>query len=253
MRQLIRRPLFLAGAGLLLLAAMAFVSLRVVGQWEAPEREEAETTGVRMGGLVVAQQDLLPRTVLTKKHLTSKRIPREAIPENAIRRPDRLYGYVMKRRVRAGWPVTFADTAGHVSRYGMAARIPAGHRAMIIPIAPEPTLHHMLRRGDRLDVQASFGQEYATTVLSDLEILAIDQGTGNDDQEEPSPEAGGERPQRSEARQAQRSQGGVSQTLTVAVTPKEAEKLAFLQGYSNATVHYVLRAEEGTVMTVSAG
>jgi pilus assembly protein CpaB len=245
MRRFLRNPAVLAGGGLALLAGLAFVAMRVLSGWEGPAPAKQEAGTVRMGGLFVAAQDLPPRTVLTKDMLEPKRIPREAIAADAIRRRDQVLGYVTKTTIRRGWPIRLSQLAGHVSQLGLPALIPSGHRAMVVPIAPEPTFHNVLKPGDRIDVVVDFEDEYATIVLEDLLVLAVDHDTAGSKSRDAAPAKAPSRrrPPRSKEQEKQtaRTDQTADQSATLAVTPDEAEKLALVNRGYGAGVRYTLR------------
>ncbi len=66
------------------------------------------------------------------------------------------------------------DFVGHVSQTGIAGLLQPGTRAMVVPIANKPTLHDLVRIGNRIDVLAAFDGQESRSLLQDVRVLGVD-------------------------------------------------------------------------------
>lgn len=225
MRALFQNRAVLIVGALVLLGGGAFVSMKIASNLNAPDKgRKAAKGGERMGRMYVAENDIPAGSVIKTRMLEEQSVPLTEIPRGAIIYAPSVNGYVTRTAIEAGSPVMKSHLWGHVDRVGFAARIPAGRRAMVVPIKPEPSLHHMLRPGDHLDLTMTLDNEYAETVLTDIEVLAVDHDPSG------KPEVDTE---------------GLDedlQSVTLAVTPQETEVLALVINGADDVI-YTLHTE----------
>lgn len=152
-------------------------------------------------------------------------------------------GGVVRQPVSAGEPVTAARIVTPGDRGFLAAVLQPGMRAVSVSINAETGISGLVFPGDRVDliVAQSFrptnsGQQAQTrraseTVLEDIRVLAIDQNTKD----------GNEKP-------------AVGKTVTVEVTPKQAEAVAVAAqlGKLSLSLRSLATAEESNSALVDA-
>jgi Flp pilus assembly protein CpaB len=153
-------------AAFLLVAATGLTVSSLVGRasalasrWGAPERVAVATRSLPAGA-VVASGDVVLRDV-----------PSGLVPTGAVRRPP--VGRALLAPLARGEVVTDARLAGE-GVGGLAALLPDGARALAVPVGPGTP---PLRRGDRVDVLATFeGDEPTFAVASGAAVLAVAPG-----------------------------------------------------------------------------
>lgn len=171
--------------------------------------------------VVVARSDIKAGTPVTAdmvRSVTVSAADQQALAPTAVRDPAQVAGRALKRDLKAGAvltldPDTFWLAPDALSQASggpapPAYLIPAGKVAFGLPGDPEGSVGYLLQKGDRVDViwTGQSGKEYvAHTVVAGAEVFDLDQG----------------------------SQGGFSlgsrgtqHTITLLVTPEEAERLA---------------------------
>ena len=143
------------------------------------------------------------------------------------------------------------DLVGHVSETGIAGLLQPGTRAMIIPIANKPTLHDLVRIGNRVDVLAAFDGQESRTLIQDVRVLGVDV-SAND---YPNVNAAMRGPSKADTKRGVASADAGPPTatptpaanaprpdpaITLEVTPRQAAALQLALA-SNATLDYLIR------------
>ena len=151
-------------AFVLVLATGATVSSLVgrasaaAARWGSP-RPVAVAVGGLPTGAVVQPGDVVLRPV-----------PASLVPAGALRRPP--VGRTLLAPLSKGEIVVTARVAP-AGRGGIAALLPAGARALAVPVGPGTP---PVRRGDRVDVLATFGQEPTFAVAEGAGVVAVTAG-----------------------------------------------------------------------------
>ncbi|MEI8350979.1 MAG: Flp pilus assembly protein CpaB [bacterium] len=178
----------------------------------------------RQVDVLVAKKDLPDGTVLLKKDLAAISMPGRAVSKNSITVEDqeRIFGKKLKYRLDAGEALmwSYVDVPFRPGS-GLAPVIPKGMRAISITIGGAAGVSGLLQPNDRVDIMGSFTfpsrkdpekTEWVTlTLLQDVTLLATGQTLGKSDP--------GDRT---------RLNTGYS-TVTVEVSPREAELLVFVE------------------------
>ena len=140
-----RSPLPFWAMSLALAAGTGVTVSRLVG--------EASARAARLGGLVevpVAARRIEAGAVLRVADVVVRRLPADALPDGEV--AARPAGKVAVVPLVRGEVVLSAKLAPDGLR-GVAAMVPAGHRALAVPVDPGGLA---LRLGDRVDVLATF-------------------------------------------------------------------------------------------------
>ena len=180
-------------------------AIAVYGYLQKHEKSKAYQDTVRV---VVAAQNIEPRQQIKIEQLTLKEMPREMVNLQAVTSFDQVVGQFARERIFAGEEVLKARLIKGFEDYGIVIKIPEGYRAMSIPVDKAIGVSGFVRPGDLVDVVAGFaetvmGKNMAKVILDKVLVLAIDQELS---EEERKPEE--------------------AKTVTVAVTPQQAEELA---------------------------
>jgi pilus assembly protein CpaB len=184
-----------------LLAAWA-ARQHIQGRIEQIEAESRVATVSRL----VAAYDLAAGTRLDEEYVAVRDIPREWAPSDALAPEDfAAYTYnVLAHSLRRGDPIL----RSHLTREKAAplsSRVPAGRRAITIPVDDINSLSGMLQAGDLLDLYVSFehGRRQMTAPLLQG-VLVLATGREGDVDE---------------------ASGGAFSTITLDAGPEDAVKL----------------------------
>ena len=194
-------------------------------QFDNLDRIEAELyAGARKTPVVVASRDIPAGTVIVKDDLASISLYENAKPEGVIPVDDVML--LLNRKllwpVKAKTPIVWSQIEGSEGRRGgLSPIIKHRMRAISISVSGAASVSGMVQANDRVDVLGTFSfpskivddemETVTLTVLQDVTVLAVGQTLGT----------------RSVRREKRRSSS--YSTVTVEVTPREAELLVFAQ------------------------
>jgi pilus assembly protein CpaB len=217
--------------------------------------------------VLVAKQAINPGTTITADMVEVRQVPPAVAVEGALRSPELAVGRVARFPISAGEQVQARDvaaaavTAGSVSTdMPLSYVIPKGMRAVSIPIDEASAAGGLIRPGDRVDIIGVFDvtlyglagnptegtdfDKYLTmTVLQDVEVLAVAQAV--------TPVVVGE--SQDGSGQAPRvpvqevKPNPKAATLTLAVTPEQAQRLVWAQSKGELRVALRRFGETGEV------
>jgi len=213
LRTLLRnRPVKIA-LGLLGLAALTFPLTRQRGEPAPPPRSVQ---------VVVASTMIPPRTMITGNMVELKTIPSdqaEGVAADALNDMSQAVNAVSKDVIAPGEVVRRSHLLGALRDIGVTALVPPGRRAMMIVLTHKPQVANLLHPGDRIDVIATFDNEFSRMLVEDVEVVSVNAASS------------------SESSNSGQPAPPVSPHIIVSVTPKEAEMLALA---SDATLDVLL-------------
>jgi pilus assembly protein CpaB len=235
----------------LLIAALivgAFASLMVyltITQYTEPQRELfADTRDV-----VKATSDIPAGTLLTLDRITTETIPTKFLPNNPLLRQDlEIYlNMAVAETIKEGSMIVTSDFATIELSRTLSGRVPVGERAMSLPVDAISGVSGLLRPGDRVDILGTFpvgtedelirearGEQsvgYVTmNLLQNVTLLA----TGQEISDIPSADS-------------RSQQGGMYNTVTMSLTPDEAELLVIAQTRGQLTLLLRHREDMDTI------
>lgn len=177
--------------------------------------------------VVVARQDLAPGTLISDAHVELDDHPERYLPAAAIGELGDVIGKAASIPIFAGEIIT-SPKLGQTG--GLSSLVPDGHRAYSLAVESGAHLGFVPRQGDKVDVLATFpreviGEPKTVTILRSKEVAAYgDSATAEDD------------------RLGLDVSAGI--TLTLFVTPDEAEALAMAESLGRITVVLAPSQEE---------
>lgn len=214
----------LIALGLAVVCGAAAVWL--TSQWMAKtEGNRSASEPVPLVNIVIAAQDLETGTLLTTDNLTMAQWPKPTVPKGIFEKIEDVAGRVAVTPLAAGQPLRAAELAEPGSGAGMVAMIPPGKRAMSLKVNEVSGVSGFILPNTYVDViavdsRSGRGREVSAqevkTILKKIKVLAIAQETTNE-----------------------KGKPKVVKTVTMEVTPKEAETLALYSVYT--TIHLILR------------
>ncbi|MBC7987789.1 MAG: Flp pilus assembly protein CpaB [Sphingomonadaceae bacterium] len=223
-----RKVILLVGA-LIVAAVTAFMARSIFIGESAPQAQAAEApTGP---GVLVATRALPVGTIVGPDSFRFQPWPEELVEGSYFIRGqanvDELIGTVVRTEITAGQPVTQGSLVRPGDRGFLAAALGPGMRAVTVPVSAQTGVAGFVFPGDRVDlvlVQQLEGTDggpalnTSETIVRNLRVLAADQRTTNERDEE-----GNIVPT-------------VSNTVTVEATPRIAEKIAVAQGIGSLSL-----------------
>jgi len=189
----------------LLLGMVAVYSTHLYLQQKEKEIEE---TDVELKNVVVAAANLATGTSLNASDIVVTQWPEDIIPKGTFERDTLLIGRVIKTDLSAKEVITEAKLAPVGSTGGFSSIIPPGMRALTVAVNVVSGVSGFILPKTFVDVlvtvMPSAKKENATTkiILEDIEVLAVDQDFQREDDDPVT-----------------------VQSVTLLVTPKDAEKL----------------------------
>ena len=188
--------------------------------------------GPEMATVVVPQINLPKYSRVREQDVKEFRVPVDEAPKGAIRVKQRAMFRVMKETIMAGQPLLDANMfpVGEVPT--ISERLPAGYRAVTLDIGSDAALNGMIQPESYVDItltvsanKPELGAMTTMTLMQGVQVLATSEARFKGWEDTPSK----------------------LRNVTVAVTPKQANKLILAQEYG--TLGVTLRSEvEGELL-----
>jgi pilus assembly protein CpaB len=193
-----------------LLAALVFgfIASMAIYRFLQSKEQEIERARGEVAQVVVAAADIPPGISLTSEQLRTAMWPKASLPVGSASNPSELLGRMTVTDVVAGEPILEARLAPKdVTTGAMTFLIPPGKRAITVGVDQVSGVSGFVLPNSYVDVivttEPTRGPKISRTVLQDMRVLAVGQII---DQKEGKPVP--------------------VPTVTLAVTPEEAERLA---------------------------
>ena len=215
----------------IVLAGVATFSIWSLLRSNQQEMERIKTT---MTDVVVAAENIPLGATIEQKHLKKVLWPRANVPPGTFTDPALLVGRTVVSNFVAGEPVIEAKLASSENKAGiMAYLIPEGHRAMAVAVNDVAGVAGFILPNSTVDVIVTAtpprgGDRISKIVLQNLRILAV-----------------GQKIEEKEGKAVQ------VPTVTVSITPEEAEKLALASNVG--TLQLLLRGTKDNAPASTRG
>lgn len=245
-----RAIIFLVGSLLLAFVAAAIV-FNVIrkSQDQIKEAQKPKETIT----VVVAVRDLYMGLPIAPEDVVLRNVIPEMVPQDVVFSDlDKVLGRTPRERILANEAVRDERLASANAGVGLNAIVTPGKRAMTIATDTETAVAGLLQAGNFVDVIVTIkpedplqvGAKYvAETILQEIKVLAVGSSLGGNAAKE------------AEAKDAKKKKGDTTKKLkpsiTVELTPEEAEKLALAQ--SRGDIHVVLRSDIDILQIDSQG
>lgn len=169
--------------------------------------------------VVIAGKDLDMGSMLTEQNLTVVDWPRANAPKGSFSKVEEVVGRVTVTKMVAGTPIVAAELAAAGSGVGLVAMIEPGMRAMTIRVDEVIGVGGFILPNtfvDVISVETAGNSRSASTILKRIEVMAVAQETF-----------------------VEEGKAQLVRTVTLEVTPKQAETLAAT--INKNPIHLVLR------------
>ena len=229
------------GSRKILILALAFGAIAALLSWRMVQQQAQAP--VPTARVVVAAQDIPVRTQITPGMLKEEELPVSAKHPEALSSIRQAEGQVSRLPISRGEQVLVSKFAAAREESGLSFIIPPTKRAVAVSTSEVIGAGGLVLPGDHVDVIAVFdartmGKDMATIILQDIEIIAVAQKL-----EGAVPEAGvmdkagdaiGGKPGTASAAPAQKTNPQpqpAAKSVTLAVTPEEAQRLFLAESY----------------------
>ncbi|MFZ4762646.1 MAG: Flp pilus assembly protein CpaB [Alphaproteobacteria bacterium] len=223
-------------------------------------KKHADNNEQKTTRILVAARDLNPGDTLDAKMLSWQAWPADAVNQNfyvektnkegAKVSADIPLGLVVRSAISAGSPLLHGDLVKGSDRGFLAAVMSKGMRAVTVPVNKVTGIGGFIFPGDRVDVimthslkredDVSMQERRASeTIVENVKVLAVDQRTASS----PEPEAGVDKSGGSKAKPGE--------TVTLEVTPRQAESLALAKEIGKLSLSLCSLAGQENIKTES--
>lgn len=182
-----------------------------------------EETPVDLTDVVVAADTIPTHVKITEEMLTTVSVPTEAVHPNAILTKEKAVGGITSSEIIKGEQLLSDRVVTDGTAALLSYSVPETMRAITIPMNEISGVGGYIEAGDRIDILVSYADteinptKVVYTQLQNIEVLVEGPAVASTEE----------------------AQTGVPTSLTVLVTPAQAEVLAF--AYVNGGFHYTLR------------
>jgi pilus assembly protein CpaB len=193
---------------------------------------------IEYADVLVAANTLPPKHIIVETDIKLVKMTKDKVNARALKNKTEIIGKRIKESIMAEEQI-IPDRIMDDKKSPLSFSIPDGMRALSINITEQSFVSYLIRPGDYIDIIASFElesiEEAATvtiypritkTIIQNLQVLALSQNTvvAGDKVSE------------------------IPKTVTLAVTPQDAEKLVYASEY--ATLTMILRhADDDKIIT----
>ncbi len=177
---------------LALLLGLLAATLTAVYLSRAGDDGEVSAPVIKTVPAVVAAQEIAAGTRITAEMVTIKPIPLDFVIPNVLDKSEDVVGMVAVvsivpgEQIVAGRVIAVSEAGQIIEAETLADTVPidkeanpceipnCGLRAISVQVAPATAAAGLIRPGDQVDVIAAFKDGSAVTVVTDVEVLALD-------------------------------------------------------------------------------
>ena len=220
------------GAGGIILTAVVLGLIAAYMIWNL-ERQREKQSRENWTPVVVAREDIAPRTKVTSEMVTLIAYPKELITSGAILDVKEVEGHVIMVHLKAKEQIRSTDLLAEGQNAGISYDIPEGMRAIAIGADEIKAVGTSVKPGDRVDILATYSepnthQETTQMILQNILVLAVNKGETET-----------------------QGKGGANSSMTLAVKPEEAELLTAAD--RAGALRVMLRSPSDKTVVSSAG
>ncbi|MBQ7496799.1 MAG: Flp pilus assembly protein CpaB [Selenomonas sp.] len=172
-----RQLLLLAGGAAVAVFLLVYVALTSFVK-EAPQKQETAQRTPVMHYVVMAKEDIPPRTIIREDMLEVRDMPVEAVPEGAIMSLQDVVGTMSMSKIYSGDVVTVQKVYSDKSQAGFTGAIPEDCRAVSVSVSAVTGVGGFARPGDYVDViMVEKDKQGATShlLLQNILLLGVNQ------------------------------------------------------------------------------
>ena len=216
---------------LLLSAALALLAVVLMNLYQQNLKKELGVAGERVK-ILAAKEDIPAFSVVARSQLRILEYPKNFLPPRYTPKSliEDIIGQTTAFNITAGNPILTTDLASTQEDAGLSSVITPGMRALALPVDKVNSFGGLLKPKDHVDILGTFqkpgeGDVETVTLLQNVAVLAVGGRLGS-----------GREVSANNRREAR------VRTVTVLVTPAEAELLVFAQ--DRGSLSLTMRNEE---------
>lgn len=205
------------------------IGLLISGGFYALAHEPKPAAAAAVGTVIVATEHVTASTVLEAKHFKVESRPLAYIPPHAVTSPERIIGQTAKWDLVAGDAITDEKLADPSAA---ALPIPKGKRAVTVKVDEVVGVAGFIQPNSMVDVIGTWdvaGTPHSKVILQNIQVLAVAQ----------------------EAAKPDEPKAKVTSSVTLAVTPSEAEKI--ILSTERGSIRLAMRSPEESGQVTTAG
>lgn len=216
---------------LLLSLLFALISCVVIFTYvKGLEKPSIEAPKVK---LLVAARNISAGEEIKAEDITALDVSRDFVPAGVMNDRKSIEGFYAGENIIIGEPFR-KERVAKLEELALSFDIPDGMRAITVVVNENTIFSYQLRVGDKVDVIANYADELQNNknvsriVLQNIEVLSL----------------GGSRLQNNgaNAKTANTDESQLPKTVTLCVTPEDAEKMAYITAFADYTL--ALRGHE---------
>jgi pilus assembly protein CpaB len=169
-----------SGAGGIIVAALllGIITAVMLGSYL---RSQAEKEKKNWQPVVVAAQDIPPRTKITRDMIRIEHFPKELIAEGIFTKPEDVVDRLTKEAIKPKEQIRNGSVLGQGEAFTMAYKVHEGMRAVAISVDEVRGVGTAVQPGDHVDIIATFQDQrtrQVTTkmILQNVLVLFVDKG-----------------------------------------------------------------------------
>lgn len=195
---------------LIIAAIMGIIAVALVFSYLKKVEQSNLATEIEYGKVVVAKTQIPVRTKIKEPMLDEIIVPLDVIHKDAVLEVDEILGKVTNQVIFEGEQILSAKFEDAENLRELAFIIEEGMRGVAVGVSDIKGLGGNVKPGDHVDVVGVFpssitGVDSIVTILTDIQVKAVGQSLGTEDEDE--------------------TGKGSARTVTLQVTPQQAEKL----------------------------
>lgn len=228
---------------ILLLLALLFSLLTTLIVWRQLTERTTASAKAQTQAVLVVVKPLGPHQVISSEDVAIRDVPKSAVQAGAVTALSQAVGQYTAARWFPGQQVIAPMLVASSTPAGFALNIPSGERAYTLPDDAIVGVDHLLSPGDHVDILVTFSSSsnhgpISQTLLQNIQVLYVDNA----------PTAGAS--SNSTGSSSSSKSSGQSDTITVAVTPQQANVLDY--GATFGQLHFTLRPPDDSASTSAA-
>jgi len=230
----------------LILAVICATGASVLVYQTMKRSSKAKVVEIPKVPVVIAKDNIPARMIIQTDQLEVKLVPKDTVNPEAATKITELQGLITKSELLKGEPINLNRIVKKGERLGLSFIIPEGKRAITVAVNEVNGVGGFIKPGDIVDVlgvlepKNSTNGSYSWTVVQQLAVLAVAQDMGASDPEKN--KADGKTASKKNDPNSEQTEGKISTSVTLAVTPEEAQlvTLASEKGALRLTMHPII-------------
>lgn len=241
-------------------AAATILIYQVVQSYKARIAEATKPEETQW--VIIASGELFPGLQITENDIVGIEVPKKYAPEDAFSSPELVVGAIPRERILPNEFIRPDRLADADSGIGLNALVPSGMRAVSLNISGAKALSGFLQPGNRVDVLVTItdkdsGKLETLTALQTVPVLAVNatmiQSAKAEAEAEAAARAAAEAAKKAgkKVKKTKPTKAKGAPTVTLALTPDQAEILVHAQQIGNVTL--TLRSDGDIAQAEAAG